>query len=49
VDLFGNTLAPGFEYADFEIGYREELQAQYPAFAPKIGELTRPEHIRRPS
>ncbi len=46
--FFGNTLAPGFEYADFEIGYREELQAHYPAFADKIAELTRPEHLRRP-
>jgi predicted cupin superfamily sugar epimerase len=47
--FFGNTLAPGFEYADFEIGYREELQSQYPSFAKAIAELTRPEHIRRPS
>ncbi len=47
--FFGNTLAPGFEYADFEIGYREELQAQFPDFAKPIAELTRPEHIRRPS
>jgi predicted cupin superfamily sugar epimerase len=46
--FFGNTLAPGFEYADFEIGYREELQARYPAFAQKIIELTRPEHAKRP-
>ena len=46
--FLGNTLAPGFEYADFEIGYREELQARYPAFAEKIAELTRPEHIRCP-
>ncbi len=47
--FFGNTLAPGFDYADFEIGYREELQARYPAFAAKIAELTRPEHVRRSS
>jgi hypothetical protein len=47
--FFGNTLAPGFEYADFEIGYREELTARYPAFAQKIAELTRPEHARRPT
>lgn len=45
--FFGNTLAPGFEYADFEIGYRDELAARYPAFAAKIAELTRPEHLRR--
>jgi hypothetical protein len=47
--FFGNTLAPGFEYADFEIGYRDELQSRYPAFAAKIAELTRPAHLRRPS
>lgn len=47
--FFGNTLAPGFDYADFEIGYREELTACYPAFAQKIAELTRPEHLRRPA
>jgi len=47
--FFGNTLAPGFDDADFEIGYRDKLQARYPAFAAKIAELTRPEHIRRPS
>jgi predicted cupin superfamily sugar epimerase len=46
--FFGNTLAPGFEYADFEIGYRDELQARYPAFVASIAELTRPEHARRP-
>lgn len=46
--FFGNTLAPGFEYADFEIGYRDELQARYPAFAKKIAELTRPEHAVSP-
>jgi predicted cupin superfamily sugar epimerase len=42
--FFGNTLAPGFEYADFEIGYRDLLIARYPSFAAKIIELTRPEH-----
>ena len=47
--FFGNTLAPGFGYADFEIGYRDELTARYPAFAEKIAELTRPEHARRPA
>ena len=46
--FLGNTLAPGFDYADFEIGYRAELQARYPAFAEKIAEFTRPEHILRP-
>lgn len=46
--FFGNTLAPGFDYADFEIGYRSELTACYPAFASKIAELTRPEHATHP-
>ncbi len=46
--LIGNSMAPGFDYADFEIGYREELQAQYPAWASQIAAFTRPEFIRRP-
>ncbi|HEX2860293.1 MAG TPA: cupin domain-containing protein [Lacunisphaera sp.] len=46
--LLGNSMAPAFDYADFEIGYREELQRQYPAFAPMIAELTRAGHLRRP-
>jgi predicted cupin superfamily sugar epimerase len=45
--FFGNTLAPGFEAADFEIGYREELQQAYPAFAALIAELTRAEFVTR--
>lgn len=39
--FFGTTLTPGFEYSDYEQGYRDELQARYPAFASKIAELTR--------
>jgi len=46
--FIGNSMAPGFDYADFEIGYREELQAQYPALAAPIAALTRPGHLRRP-
>jgi len=46
--LFGDTLAPGFEFADFEMGYRDELQKQYPRFAEKIKQLTRPEFVSRP-
>ena len=46
--FFGCTLAPGFDYRDFEIGYREELQAQVPAFSNLIAGLTRDEHVRRP-
>jgi predicted cupin superfamily sugar epimerase len=47
--FLGHTLAPGFDYADFEIGYRDELQARYPAFAEKIAELTRSDHLHRPA
>jgi hypothetical protein len=46
--LIGNSMAPGFDYADFEIGYRDELQAQFPAWAEEIAALTRAEHRRRP-
>jgi predicted cupin superfamily sugar epimerase/mannose-6-phosphate isomerase-like protein (cupin superfamily) len=47
--LFGCTLAPGFEYGDFTIGYRDELQKTYPAFARVIGELTRAAQAMRPT
>jgi predicted cupin superfamily sugar epimerase/mannose-6-phosphate isomerase-like protein (cupin superfamily) len=46
--FFANTLAPAFEYADFAIGYRDELQKAYPKFAAKIAELTRDEFATRP-
>lgn len=39
--LLGTTMAPGFEFADFEAGKREELQTEYPAFSTWIEELTR--------
>jgi predicted cupin superfamily sugar epimerase len=39
--LLGATVAPGFDYADYEAGQREELLAQYPAFAELIRRLTR--------
>jgi predicted cupin superfamily sugar epimerase/mannose-6-phosphate isomerase-like protein (cupin superfamily) len=39
----GTQLSPGFDYADFEIGYRDQLQREYPAFANDIGRLTRAE------
>jgi predicted cupin superfamily sugar epimerase/mannose-6-phosphate isomerase-like protein (cupin superfamily) len=39
--FFGTTLTPGFEYSDYEQGYRDLLEARYPAFAAKIAELTR--------
>jgi uncharacterized protein len=45
--FFGNTLAPGFDFQDFEMGYREELQKQYPQFADHIARLTRAEFSKR--
>ncbi len=38
--LLGCTVAPGFEYADYESGARQALMAQYPAFADLIQRLT---------
>jgi predicted cupin superfamily sugar epimerase len=45
--FFGNTLAPGFEFDDFEMGYRDELQEKYPEFADHIARLTRAEFVTR--
>jgi predicted cupin superfamily sugar epimerase len=45
--FFGNTLAPGFEFDDFEMGYRDELQESYPQFADHIARLTRVEFATR--
>jgi uncharacterized protein len=39
--LLGTTVAPGFEYADYEDGRREELLAAYPAQTRLIEALTR--------
>jgi predicted cupin superfamily sugar epimerase len=39
--LMGCTVAPGFEYADYQAGKREELTAAYPRFAELIAALTR--------
>jgi predicted cupin superfamily sugar epimerase len=39
--LLGTTVAPGFDYQDFEIGAREELVAEYPQWAETIRQLTR--------
>jgi uncharacterized protein len=41
--FFADQLSPGFDYADFEIGYRDALQRLYPAFAHDIEHLTRAE------
>ena len=38
--LLGCTVAPGFEYADYENGSRAELLARYPAFKDLILRLT---------
>lgn len=39
--LLGTTVSPGFEYADFEIGDRAALQAEYPAHRMLIERFTR--------
>jgi uncharacterized protein len=41
VALMGCTVSPGFEYADYESGAREELTQQYPAACEMIEALTR--------
>ena len=46
--IFGDTLAPAFEYSDFEMGYRDELQKAYPHQAALIERLTRKEFLTRP-
>jgi uncharacterized protein len=38
--LLGCTVAPGFEYADYESGDRHALLRQYPGFAESIHQLT---------
>jgi uncharacterized protein len=38
--LLGCTVAPGFDYADYENGDRQNLVTQYPAFADMIRRLT---------
>jgi predicted cupin superfamily sugar epimerase len=40
VALLGTTVAPGFEYADYEAGERAGLLARYPAHARMIEALT---------
>lgn len=39
--LLGCTVAPGFDYADFEAGQRGGLKAAYPEFTDLIAALTR--------
>jgi predicted cupin superfamily sugar epimerase len=38
--LLGCTVAPGFEYADYEGGRRSDLSQRYPQFADMIRRLT---------
>jgi len=40
--LFGCTVAPGFDFADFELAEGPELAARYPAHAPRIARMSRP-------
>lgn len=47
--FIGTQLSPAFAYADFEIGYRDDLQRQYPAYAKDIRRLTRDEFAVRPA
>jgi len=47
--FFGCTLAPGFDYSDYEPGYRDELQSAYPAQSTLIAALTRPAFFHRPA
>lgn len=39
--LLGTTMAPGFDFADYEAGDRDRLVAEYPRFADLIRSLTR--------
>jgi hypothetical protein len=39
--LMGTTVAPGFDFADFEIGKRDQLLKIYPQHAEIINSLTR--------
>jgi len=39
--LWGCTVAPGFDFADFELAEGPELAARFPAHAARIGRMTR--------
>lgn len=41
--LVGCTVAPGFDFADFELASRAQLLAAYPQHRPLIEALTRPD------
>jgi predicted cupin superfamily sugar epimerase len=40
--LFGCTVAPGFDFADFELAQGPELARRFPAHAARIARMTRP-------
>ena len=40
--LFGCTVAPGFDFADFELARGPELEVRFPAHAARIARMTRP-------
>jgi len=40
--LWGCTVAPGFDFADFELAQGPELAARYPRQAERIGRMLRP-------
>ena len=40
--LFGCTVAPGFDFADFELGAGPELAARYPEHSARIARMRRP-------
>jgi predicted cupin superfamily sugar epimerase len=40
--LFGCTVAPGFDFADFELAEGPELAARHPAHAARIARMSRP-------
>ena len=40
--LFGCTVAPGFDFADFELAQGPELAARYPVHEARIARMSRP-------
>lgn len=40
--LVGCTVAPGFDFADFELAQGPELAERYPSFASRIARMSRP-------
>ena len=40
--LVGCTVAPGFDFADFELAEGPELESRYPALADRIRRMSRP-------